>query len=59
MNDHKSTKRDDYFRCPICKKLFADADCDVDPTKGYICPSGCEKSFDQPDYQSPFDQDDN
>lgn len=54
----RSQKRDDYFRCKICKELFADEDCIVDPVKGFLCPKGCEKSFQQPPYQSPLQSDD-
>lgn len=54
----RSTKRDDYFRCPVCKKLFSDTECTLDPIKGYICPNGCVRQYVQPSYQSPFDLND-
>ena len=52
------TKRDDCTRCPICRQLFADKDCTLDPIKGYICPNGCEPSYDQPKYETPLQDDD-
>lgn len=48
------SKRDDYFRCKICKGLFLDSECVVDPIKGNQCPRGCEEPYIQPDYESPF-----
>lgn len=54
MEDKPSPKRDDYFRCPVCKQLFEDKLCVLDPVKGFICPNNCERSFEQPPYESPF-----
>lgn len=49
--------RDDYFRCPVCKKLFTNEECSLDLDKGYKCPNGCEKPFIQPQYESPTQDD--
>ena len=58
-NDNlNGAKRDAYFRCPVCKKLYADKDCTLDPIKGYICPNNCERPYDQPPYESPLQCDD-
>lgn len=46
--------RDDMTRCRICEKLFHDNQCVVHPTKGNLCPNGCEEYFVQPDYVSPL-----
>lgn len=55
----KSTKRDDYYRCPVCKKLYSDRECTRNPLTGvYICPKNCVKPFIQPQYESPFDKND-
>lgn len=50
--------RDDYFRCPHCKKLFHHDECTRDEASGiYICPSGCRHTFVQPPYEGPLTQD--
>jgi hypothetical protein len=37
--------------------LFADMECVNDPDTGaLICPNGCKRQYDQPPYESPFDQ---
>lgn len=60
MNEHKKCKnRDKCFRCPICLNLWNDNECEVDDIKGYICPNGCEKSYEQPPYESPLNSNDN
>ncbi len=47
-------KRDDMFRCPMCKKLFPDDQCTRNPDTGvYICPNQCVPSFNQPPYEPP------
>ena len=52
--DSMPRKRDDYFRCPICLGLFPDSECSLDPIKGYVCPNNCIRTFEQPKYESPF-----
>lgn len=49
----KSRKREDYFRCKQCHRLWADSQCVIDPIKGNICPNGCTKPFIQPEYELP------
>lgn len=49
-------KRDDYFRCRYCKKLFTNDECAIDPTKGYQCPNGCEEEYNQPPYELPTNE---
>lgn len=51
-----SNNRDDYFRCNICGKLnLIDGDTLRDPvTEAYKCKYGCEKSYVQPNYESPL-----
>lgn len=47
-------KRDDFHRCRLCKKIFADAECLRDPDTGVLlCPDGCRASFEQPPYEPP------
>lgn len=46
--------RDNYFRCRVCKKLYADTEGVLDPVKGLQCPRGCEPPYDQPEYESPL-----
>lgn len=48
-----SRKREDYFRCKVCKMLWADNKCVQDPIKGFICPNGCEKPYIQDEYELP------
>lgn len=48
-----------YHRCPICFKISEDnedlRDINSDgSSNGYKCPNGCERSFEQPPYQSPM-----
>ena len=50
---NKPLTRDDYFRCKVCKKLWADSVCETDAIKGRVCPNGCVKSYQQPDYELP------
>lgn len=50
----KSNKREDYFRCPICKRLYNDNECELDPIKGYICPNNCVIPYEQPVWESPL-----
>lgn len=52
--DKKPMKRDEMMRCKHCKKLFPDKDCTLDPILGLICPNGCKPTFEQPPYESPF-----
>lgn len=49
-------KRDEYFRCRGCKKLFRHNDPNVtyDEIHGY---QHCEVSFQQPQYEGPFQAD--
>ena len=54
------SKRDDYFRCTMCKGLFKDEDCSIKydsegASDGYRCPNLCEPSYTQPPYESPID----
>lgn len=46
--------RDDYYRCKICKQLFKNVECVLDEDEGYQCPNGCVKPFEQPQYESPM-----
>jgi hypothetical protein len=46
--------RDNYFRCRVCKRLFLDEKCILDPIKGLQCPEGCEEPFAQPAYEPPL-----
>jgi hypothetical protein len=47
--------RDDYFRCKVCKKLYADEECSRDEKTGaFICPLGCVEPYNQPEYESPL-----
>jgi hypothetical protein len=48
------SNRDEYHRCAICKKLFRDEDCILDPVKGYVCPNNCQPSYEQEPYESPL-----
>lgn len=48
------SKRDDYFRCKICKGLFSDNEAVLDPIKGLQCPNGCVEPYQQPPYESPL-----
>lgn len=50
-----SRRREDYFRCKVCKLLWEDSKCIQDPIRGYLCPNGCEKPFEQEDYELPTD----
>jgi len=50
--------RDNYFRCRVCRKLFADDDCVLDEVKGYQCPNGCVEPYEQPRYESPLNYED-
>jgi len=50
-----ATKRDDMYRCKICKQLYLDSQCERDSKTGaFICPKGCVEPFVQPPYQSPL-----
>lgn len=46
-------KRDDFYRCKECKQLFSHEECTLDEVKGYICPNLCEKTYQQPPYELP------
>lgn len=48
--------RNNYHRCKVCKGLFADSECELDPVKGLICPKGCLEPFEQPAYESPLQE---
>lgn len=50
--------RDKCNRCKICKELWNDNECEVDPVRGFICPNGCEPSYIQPPYESFLNSDD-
>lgn len=41
-----------YHRCPICGKASED-DENFKDENGYKCPNGCERSFEQPKYEMP------
>lgn len=47
-------KREDFTRCPICKQLFHDSESLGDAITGNKCPRGCEKTYEQPPYESPL-----
>jgi len=48
--------RDNHHRCKLCGGIFPDEECPVNPhTKGLLCPVGCVETFNQPPYESPFD----
>lgn len=46
--------RDNYHRCPWCKKLYHHDECELDPIRGYVCPLKCVEPFNQPAYESPL-----
>lgn len=49
------SKRDDYFRCKVCGKLFEDSKCQRDPDDGrLICPNNCVERYVQEPYESPL-----
>lgn len=53
---NKSRNRDDYTRCKICLVLFVTAKAEMNKDGTYICPNGCVESFNQPPYESPFQE---
>lgn len=55
QNGELRRRREDYSRCRFCKRLFLHEYADRDPVTGaYMCPDGCEPTFNQPAYESPF-----
>lgn len=54
----RKAKRDDMHRCRYCGVLRPDSEYGTDEANGaLVCPFGCEAPFDQPPYESPFNND--
>jgi hypothetical protein len=51
--------RDNFTRCKYCGKLSLTSECFLDEVKGYVCPFGCEETFEQPPYESILHAEDN
>jgi hypothetical protein len=49
--------RDDFTRCKHCGVLWNDEQCIIDDINGLQCPSGCKEQYQQPDYESPLQND--
>lgn len=49
--------RDNFFRCKHCGQLSPDDQCLHNEVTGYQCPNGCKDSYQQPPYESPFNED--
>ena len=59
MKEVASKSRYDYFRCPVCGILYSEEDCEIEldkdgQSKGFVCPSKCERPYNQPPYESPL-----
>lgn len=55
MKRNQLRDRDDYTRCKHCGQLWPEEQCTINPVDGsFMCPAGCRETFQQPEYESPF-----